>query len=357
MKALGSLIVVAIGIAALPLPAVHAQSSPAAALATSTVGGREAGAVYLADGQVEAVREATLTAQVSGQVIVRTVNAGDQVKAGQVLLRIDPSAARQNQAAVSAQLAGARAQLVAAERHLERTRTLVEQKFVSPAVLDRAEADYRAAAESVKALTAQTAGAATQTGWHTISAPFDAVVTSVSTELGDTVMPGRPLMVLHDPTALRVAVNVPAATAGRIDTAGKPSIVIPDAKGDSSHPVPGRIVVVPAADPLSHTQLVRIDLPRGITGLHPGLFTRVQLPLASDDPSDAIRLTVPKASIVARGDLRGVYVVDDRGVELRQVRLGRAHGDEVEVLAGVSRGEKVALDPVAAARQAGVIRK
>lgn len=357
MKPFGSLIAAAVAVAGFQLPVAYAQSSQSAALATSTVGGRESSAVYLADGQVEAVRETTITAQVSGQVIARPVHAGDRVKAGQLLIRVDSRAAQQSQAAVSAQLAGARAQLVAAEKHLERTRLLVEQKFVSPAVLDRAEADYRAAVESVKALTAQTAGAATQTGWHTITAPFDAIVTSVSTELGDTVMPGRPLMVLHDPMEFRVAVNVPAATAGRIDVAGQPAIEIPDAVGDARRPPPGRIVVVPAADPLSHTQLVRIDLPRGVAGLHPGLFTRVRLPLSGESQTDAVRLTVPRSAVVKRGDLRGVYVVDERGVELRQVRLGRTHGDEVEVLAGVSRGEKVALDPVAAARRAGVVRK
>ena len=360
MKAYGSLVVAACAMTLVLLNGAQAQApqpSTASTLATSTVGGIAAGSVHLADGQVEAVRETAITSQVAGQVIMRTVRAGDRVKAGQVLLRIDPRAAQQNQAAVSAQLAAARAQLTAAERHLERTRQLVEKNFVSPATLDRAEADQRAAMESVNALVAQTAGAATQTGWHTLTAPFDAVVTSVTTELGDTVLPGKPLMQLHDPSELRVAVNVPAAAAGRIDTQAAPAIEIPDAIGEARNPVPGRIVVVPAADPQSYTQLVRIDLPRRIAGLHPGLFTRVRFTLLGDAAADAPRLTVPKSALVARGDLRGVYVVDERGVALRQVRVGRTHANEVEVLAGVSRGEKVALDPVAAARVAGVIKR
>jgi RND family efflux transporter MFP subunit len=360
MKALGSLVIVALAVAMACAPGARAQptqQSAASGLATSTVGGIAAGATYLADGQVEAVREATITSQVSGQVILRTVRAGDRVKAGQVLLRIDPQAARQNQAALSAQLAAARAQLTAAERHLERTRQLVEKNFVSPATLDRAEADQRAALESVNALLAQTAGAATQTGWHTLTAPFDAVVTSVSAEQGDTALPGRPLMQLHDPSELRVAVNVPAATAGRIDLQAVPAIEIPDAIGEARNPAPGRIVVVPAADPQSYTQLVRIDLPPRIGGLRPGLFTRVRLKLTGDSSDEAPRLTVPKSAVVVRGDLRGVYVVDDRGVALRQVRVGRTHANEVEVLAGLSRGEKVALDPVAAARATGVIKQ
>lgn len=348
-------------VAALAMAATAAawsqQTQSAAGLATATVGSVAAGARYLADGQLEAVRETPITSQVSGQVILRTVREGDRVRAGQVLVRIDPRAAQQNQAAIAAQLAGARAQLVAAERNLERTRELVAQKFLSPATLDRVEAEQRAAAEAVKALAAQAAGAATQTGWHTIVAPFDAVVTVVSTEVGDTALPGKPLMQLHDPSALRVAVNVPAAVAARIDAQGKPAIEIPDAAPASREPAPGALVVVPAADPLSHTQMVRIDLPRGATGLHPGLFARVWLPLAGDARAEVARLTVPRSALVARGDLRAVYVVDAAGVALRQVRVGRVHGDEIEVLSGVAAGEEVALDPVAAARAAGAVQR
>ena len=58
-----------------------------------------------------------------------------------------------------------------------------------------------------------------------------------------------------------------------------------------------------------------------------------------------------------RGDLHAVYVVGERAVALRQVRVGRASGDKVEVLSGLSAGERVALDPVAAARVAGNVAK
>lgn len=352
-----ALVAGAAAIAGLVAPCALAQEKTA--VPTAQARSLEAGASYLADGQVEAVRQTTVAPQVSGRVVALTVKAGDTVKAGQMLLRIDARAAEQNQAASAAQLAAARAQLTAADRELDRTRQLVAQKFLSASTMDRAEAAQRAAAETVKSLQAQTAGAATQTGWHTISAPFDAIVSSVTTELGDTAMPGKPLLQLHDPSALRLAVNLPAGVAARLDTSGSATVEIPDALGDARRPQVARLTLVAAADPVSHTQLVRLDLPRGTIGLAPGLFARVRLPLAAGREAAAGaagRVVVPAGAVVSRGDLRGVYVADERGgYLLRQVRLGRTHGEDVEILSGLAEGERVALDPVAAARVAGLV--
>lgn len=348
----------AMALQAMPL-AGTALAQERAAVPTAPVRSLSAGSSYLADGQVESLRQTMIASQVAGSVIALPVKAGDTVKAGQLLLRIDARAAQQNQASSAAQLAAAQAQLIAADRQLDRTRQLVGQKFLSASALDRAEADQRAAAETVKALQAQTAGAATQTGWHTLTAPFDAIVSSVSTELGDTAMPGKVLMQLHDPGSLRVAVNLPASVAARLDTAGAAVVEVPDAIGDARRPAVVRTTLVAAADPVSRTQLVRLDLPRGIAGLTPGLFARVRLPLLASRDAGAEaqgRVAVPATAVVSRGDLRGVYVADDRGgYLLRQVRLGRTQGDEIEVLAGLSEGERVALDPVAAARVAGLV--
>lgn len=338
-------------------PAAAADAPKAAAspglqaLATATVGEAGAAASYTADGRVEAVREATISAQVSGQVMSLGARTGDKVRAGQELARIDARAAAQNEAAVGAQLAAAQAQLTAAERNYERTKTLVDQKFLSPANLDRALADKRAADESVKALQAQRAAASTQTGWHRLVAPFDGVVTSVPASVGETAMPGKPLMLLHDPRRLRVAIDVPAALVARLALEKDlPQVEIPDASAEARNPQVTAVVVVSAADPVAHTQLVRLDL-KDSQGLHPGLFARVRLALKSEPGAEAgARLTMPRSALVERGDLRAVYVVSEREVALRQVRVGRASGDRIEVLSGLASGERVALDPVAAAR-------
>ncbi|MEK9777006.1 MAG: efflux RND transporter periplasmic adaptor subunit, partial [Quisquiliibacterium sp.] len=287
-------------------------SDPASSLATATVAWADPNSAYLADGQLEAVRQSTIAAQVAGTVLARTVRAGDTVKAGQVLVRIDPSAALQSQAASAAQLAAAQAQQAAAGKALERTRQLVSQNYVSPANLDKAEADYKAAKEAVRALSAQNAGAAAQTGWRTLVAPFDSVVTSTFTEIGDIAMPGKPLIQLHDPRALRVAMNLPAGIVARLQGKGEPQITIPDAGPSQRTPKAGRLVVVSSADPVSHTQRAHIDLPSGLEGLHPGMFARIELALRQE-PGWSPRLVVPASALIARGDLRAVYVQADPG--------------------------------------------
>ena len=105
-----------------------------------------------------------------------------------------------------------------------------------------------------------------------------------------------------------------------------------------------RLVIVPAADPRTHTVRIRLELAGDARGVYPGVYARAHFVTGR-----APRLLVPRQAVLRRSEVTAVYVADERGVQLRQVRLGTA-GDEsaVEVLAGVKPGERVALDPVKA---------
>ena len=102
-------------------------------------------------------------------------------------------------------------------------------------------------------------------------------------------------------------------------------------------------VVFPEGDPATHTFRVRLDLPEIETGLMPGMTVK-----AAFDIGDAERILVPASALVRRSEVTAVYVVDDRHVVLRQVRLGHRQGERVEVLAGLEPGERIAADPLAA---------
>jgi len=112
---------------------------------------------------------------------------------------------------------------------------------------------------------------------------------------------------------------------------------------------PTRVQLLPTVDAASLTREVRADLPAGVEAA-PGLFARLVLPGAADGVR---RLYVPRAAVVRRADVTGIYVLDAAGApQWRLVRLGAAVAGEVEVLSGLDAGERVAADPRAATRAA-----
>jgi multidrug efflux system membrane fusion protein len=326
----------------------HAGVARAANLAVVTVRPGVASNTYRADATVEAVRDARLAAQVQGRVVALSVKAGDYVQAGQVLLRLDQSAATQQVANSQAQLAQAQALLTSARGDHERAQRLYQQNFLSKAAYERARADFQSVEAQVRALSAQASSSAVQADYYTVRAPFAGWVAQLNVSLGDLASPGQPLLSVYDPTALRLVAQVPESLAARLAVQQAASI---DLAGRTLTGV--RTTLVPALDAATHSATVRVDLAPNMAGVVPGQFARISLPLTPSGVQVAGALMVPRAALVVRGELSAVYVVHAQNqVRLRQVRVGNSTGEQVEILSGLQGGEQVALDPVAAA-QAG----
>jgi RND family efflux transporter MFP subunit len=330
------------GSAALAAPA---DGPPPAAAPAQAASARPTAAF---DAVVEAVRQTAIAAQVAGAVIQLDVKAGDRVRAGQVLLRIDARAADQTAAAGAAQARAAQAMQEVAAKDYERQQLLFAQHFISQAALDRATAEYRAAQAQSAAQLAQAGAARTQTGLHVVVAPYAGVIAQVPVALGDMALPGRTLIELYDPTALRVTASVPQSVAAAWSTDVLPRIELPGLTEARRWVTPSRAEKLPTLDAATHTVQVRAELPAKLDGVAPGLFARLWLPVAAGrEPS----LWVAAGSVVRRAEMTGLYVLDANGrALLRQVRLGRSDGDKVEILAGLKAGESVVTEPQAAAR-------
>lgn len=300
------------------------------------------------DGVVEAVRQTVVAAQVSGAVVAIDVKVGDVVKAGQVLAKIDAHAAEQSVAASDAQVQSARASLEVATKEFERQKQLFDKKYTSQAALERAEAQFKATQAQVSAQIAQAGAARTQSGFFVVKAPYGGVVAEVPVALGDMAMPGRPLLTLYDPAALRVTVAVPQTAIAGLPVEPAMRVELPGYSSERQWITPSRVELLPTVDPGTHTVQVRLDLPATVQGIKPGTFARAWLPGQRDV---ALRFYVPTKAVVRRAEMTGLYVIDPNGRPvLRQVRLGRTANDTVEILTGVAAGERVAIDPQAAAR-------
>lgn len=318
----------ALSISLLLILGVSPGISEAQALATVTLEMREVDQSYPAEAVVEAVRQATIAAQVQGRVIEARFDAGSRVKAGEVLMRLDEREAAQSQA-------GAQAQLVNARAAFERSKNLLAQKFISQAAFDKAEADFKAAAAS-----AGQAGAVTS--FATIVAPFAGVVAQRHAELGEMAGPGRALLTVFDPKSLRVVASIPQHKLAEIRKGLRARVEFPET-GKWIDAL--RVEILPTADIQTHVVRVRVYLPDNLEGVLPGMFVRAHFVIGK-----ARKMQVPAGAVLRRGELTGVYVVDDKAIpHLRQVRLGESlAGNDIEVLAGLAAGEKVALDPIKA---------
>jgi RND family efflux transporter MFP subunit len=229
---------------------------------------------------------------------------------------------------------------------LERTRDLQRQGFVSQAALDMAQTKF----QSAQALREQAQAASRQSslaqGFTQVTAPFDGWVAQTLADPGDLAVPGKPLMVVYAPDALRVAVQMPASRAVLARQSTRVEMQVPRTGGTSQWVAPAKRIQVPATDPQTQTALWRLDLAAADAAtVQPGEPVRVRFAGAAGSS----RLVLPQSAVLRRGELTAVYVVSGGGFTLRAVRLGAALGDDgVAVLSGLAGGERVALDPVRA---------
>ncbi len=313
---------------------------------TVLVGQSGTAATHDLDAVLQPQRQATVTAQVGGSVLALRVKAGDTVRRGQALVRLDDREMRANTARSDAAVAQAQAELRNAQQVLDRNRELRKSGFISAAAVDGADNQVKSAQAALGQAQAARTQASVAQGFTELVAPFDAIVLETHVQAGDLALPGRALVTLYQPGLLRAVAYVPASRVSEMNAAGQVQVVLPD--GQTLTPTAREMQ--PTADPVSQTVEWRLPLPAAASGLRPGLMVRVRTSGAAE-PAVAgagTRLSVPKAAVLHRGELTAVYVASSQGFILRAVRVGPSQADTVEVLAGLRAGERIALDPVRA---------
>jgi RND family efflux transporter MFP subunit len=270
-------------------------------------------------GTVEPELQATISSKVTGRVLERRAEPGMYVKKGEVLVRIDAPE-------LKAALERAEAALENSKREAKRYQALKNSGSVSQREIDRVETELRmnqAERDRIRSLLDDT----------TVLAPFDGRITRKFVYPGDLVQPGTPLCAIEDPRHLPLAIHVGESLAHRLKLGDKFKVRI----GSAQLNIVGTVAESsPAADVGSRTFLGKLDLPKP-DGLMAGQFGRAYLPLGKKPA-----ILVPKDALLTRGQLTFVAVVDDSNLaRLRIVRTGETTPKGVEILAGLSPGEKI----------------
>jgi RND family efflux transporter MFP subunit len=311
-------------------------------LATAQVQMREVEQTYSIDGVVEATRQSTVSAQISGRVKGIFFDVGDRVSKGQVILKIDEREADQALAGSRAQLSQSEAALQNAHLNYERSKQLFDQKFISQAALDKAKSDYDMAKAQAAASEAGAEQSALAQSYTSVIAPYAGVVSARMVEMGEMVTVGKPLMTGFDPSQLRVISNVPQDKLK--DIGSRPTVTI-EVPSLSRWIKAASVTVQPSADIRTHSTQVRVELPANQANVYPGMFVRTHFVVGK-----ASKMMIPVSAVLRRSEVVAVYVVDDKDMpRLRQVRLGDANEQsEIEVLAGLNVGERVAREAIKA---------
>jgi RND family efflux transporter MFP subunit len=304
-----------------------------------------------ATGTLHARQTAVISAQVVARVQEIRVREGDTVHAGQTLAVLDDAtlraAADQAQAGVTAvenQQAAAQTNADLAASTLGRYKQLQAQKSVSPQELDEVARRAEGAAAQVDALRAQAAAAKAQESaaramlaYTRVAAPFAGVITARMVDPGTLASPGVPLLQMDSAGPLQLHVTIDESAIGAIRKGMKINVSIEAAPSLDSGTV---AEIVPAADPATRSFLVKINLPPS-PQLRAGMYAT-----ASVATGNRAAIVAPRSAVVMRGSLPCAYVLDANGVaQLRYVTLGPQSGNMVEILSGLSAGEKLVDEP------------
>ncbi len=288
-------------------------------------------------GTIIATNQVRIASRLMGYVRKIDVHVGQQVKRGRRLLTVDQadvnSAIHQARAGVSK----ARAALAAAGSNFKRYQALYEQKAVPRQQFQQFQLAYRVARSDYKVALSVLQNALSQLKYSEVRAPFAGAVISKRVDTGQLITPGQTLLVLQS-TGLQVEIQVDMLAFDHLHL-GRTVVVIFKGSGSKSRTVNGVVErLVSAADPMTHTHLVKIGLPADCSAF-PGEYVTVHIIVGQ-----TLGILIPDSAIYTRAGITGVFVVTDTGsAAFRMVRPGSKISNRIVILSGLVSGDRVII--------------
>ncbi|HET6420775.1 MAG TPA: efflux RND transporter periplasmic adaptor subunit [Geobacteraceae bacterium] len=301
---------------------------------------------FAATGTVRARNSAVLSARIQGTVSRILVKEGDRVQRGELLASLEATES-------TAGAAGAAYAVDEAKRAVDEALTRKKladitfnryAKLYSEQAATRQEYDTQKAERDMaeqglsraRAKLAQAREAARSAGaiagYTRIVSPLSGVVSGKSVDVGATVFPGTPLLTVEEQGHYRLEANAPESLMDNIRVGQEIPVFLDGIDGKYT----GRVAeIVPKVDPVSRTFTVKLDIPP--KGVRSGQFGRAYLPIGEKKG-----ITIPASAVVVRGQLTSVWAVDSKGIaRMRLVKPGETNGNRVEILAGLSDGDRI----------------
>jgi membrane fusion protein (multidrug efflux system) len=287
-----------------------------------------------APGLVASREQPKVAAQMMGRILEVRAVPGDPVRSGQVLAVIDDAEVRSRLGQAQDNLAALQAQYHQAETDFHRFQNLVERQVVPVREFDQIKARYHTLQAQVQQARQAIQESQAYVRYGKVVAPAPGIIAEKMIDVGDLATPGKPLFTIFDPQQMRLEAQVGEQYGPALHPGGPVKIVIPSLNLEMDATI---AEVVAQAASASRTFLVKAPLPYR-PDLRPGMFGRLFF-----DGQERRVLLIPASAVKNIGQLETVQVVGPEGVKLRQIRTGKTYGANVEVLAGLQAGERVAV--------------
>ncbi len=296
-----------------------------------------------ASGKIEAENSANVSTRMMGYITSIKVKTGQKVSKGQLLVTVNNTDLQAKRAQAEAGITQAAAGYNSAKKDYDRFVILLGQKSASQKEMDNVSTQFEMAKAGLEAAKQMKNEVMAQFSYANITAPFSGTVTSTLAKEGDMANPGVPLMTLEGNTKLQAIVMVSESEISQIKNGMAADILVKSL--DKSFK--GKVIEVSSSARNTGGQyIVKLSIENATESILSGMFANVVFPVTKVSTSaQNTMVLVPKKAIENHGQLNGIYTVStDSTAVLRWLRLGKNFGDQVEVLSGLSAGEKYIVE-------------
>lgn len=335
----------------------HVKTPLVNGIETQTIKVQKVDDFYETSALIKSKTTSIVSSMLMGRITSIRVNEGDYVREGQILLTIDNRDLSQKAAGAKAGLVGAQKAAQAAlqgkqlaEKTYQRYKMLYDEKVITRQEFDTifmkkevADLEYQRALEGVNQARAGLGEVGVYQSYSKVTSPISGIVVRKNIDVGSTAIQGQPLFTIEGPSNMEILAQVNEKYLGKVkksenvklDVDGK----IFDAKITN---------IVSSINPVTHTFLIKLDS----KGLTAGSYAKILIPVGEKEA-----VLVPESSVVKKGQLTGVYTVDeDNIISYRLVKLGKTYDKKVEILSGLSDGEKIIITGTEKAIDGGKIK-